>query len=188
MGAGLDKGSAKRQALFPYRGRVTMKWIISLSLIGLTACATAYKPSGFAGGFEETALAPNVYRVSFDGNGYTSSTRAEELALLRSADLTLQKGFKFFGLADSNLENSISTHTTPVTSTTTVNANAYGNSIYGTANTTTTGGQTYLMSKPSAKNLVVMFEEKPEVLGMIFDAAFICESIGAKYKVTCGER
>ena len=53
-------------------------------ILALSGCATGYPSSGFSGGFEETALAPNIYRVEFSGNGYTSSTRAEELALLRS--------------------------------------------------------------------------------------------------------
>lgn len=54
----------------------------------LAACATGYKPEGFSGGFFELQLSENVYRVSFDGNGYTGSRRAADMALLRSAELT----------------------------------------------------------------------------------------------------
>ena len=152
----------------------------------LSGCATGYHSEGFSGGFEETALAPNVYRVSFSGNGYTRSSRAEELALLRSADLTLQKGFRYFGLADSNSRSSYSTYTTPRNTTTTANVNVYGNTAYGTAQSTTTGGQTMFISKPSSTNPVVMFVDKPADAGMVFDAQFLCDSIGPKYKATCG--
>lgn len=160
--------------------------IILLATLG--GCATAYQTGNhFTGGFEETALAPNIYRVRFEGNGYTSASRAQDLALLRSADLTLQKGFKYFGLADANSSSSLSTYRTPTTTTTNANATAYGNSIYGTATSTTYGGNLMFVSKPSASNLVVMMNEKPEG-SLVFDAAFICDSIGPKYKATCGTK
>ena len=60
----------------------------SASLV-LVACATAYQPQSFSGGFSETQLDKNVFRVSFKGNGYTNAERAEEMALLRSAELAL---------------------------------------------------------------------------------------------------
>ena len=30
------------------------------------------------------------------------------------------------------------------------------------------------------------FKEKPEVSGMVFDARFVCNSVGTKYKAHCG--
>lgn len=164
-----------------------MRGLALLPLLALTACATGYQSTGLAGGFEEVALAPNIYRVSFNGNGYTSTQRAEEMALLRSADLTLQKGYRFFALADSQNDRAVSSFTTPQQSTTNFQAQAYGNTAYGTAQTTTYGGQTFFVSKPSSSNLVVMFADKPDGT-LSFDAAFLCTSIGAKYKVTCGAK
>lgn len=162
-----------------------MRLQLILLCAALSGCATAYQSTGFTGGFEETALAPNIYRVRFNGNGYTGAGRAADLALLRSADLTLQKGYRYFGLADASSSKTVSAMTMPTTSTTNANAHLVGNSIYGTATTTTTGGGVYFISKPSAENLVVMFSEKPDG-AMVFDAAFVCESIGPKYKATCG--
>jgi hypothetical protein len=166
-----------------------MKHLVTVALLASTACATAYQTSNhFTGGFDEIALAPNVYKVSFKGNGYTSSDRAEALALLRSADLTLQKGFKYFALADSENSTSLSAYTTPVTANTTASVTAVGNTAYGTATTTYSGGQTEFISKPRAANVVVMFLERPQIHGMVFDAQFICESLGPKYKATCGAK
>ena len=166
-----------------------MKFVFAIPLLALTACATAYQTGNhFTGGFDETALAPNVYKVSFQGNGYTSSARAEDLALLRSADLTLQKGFKYFALVDSKNATSLSTYTTPVTANTTANVTAFGNTAYGTATTTYSGGQTEFISKPSTSNLVVMFHEQPQINGMVFDAEFLCQSMAPKYKAACGTK
>lgn len=60
-------------------------------VVALVGCASAYKPEGFGGGFSESQLDTNVFRVSFRGNGFTRAERAEELALLRSAELTVKK-------------------------------------------------------------------------------------------------
>lgn len=103
-----------------------MKFNVLLIAAALGGCATGYQSTGFAGGFEDTALAPNIYRVRFKGNGYTSSSRAEDLALLRSADLTLQKGYRYFGLADASMSRSLSTMTTPTTTTTNGSAMVMG--------------------------------------------------------------
>jgi hypothetical protein len=63
----------------------------------LTGCATTYKPQqGFSAGYSDTRLDINVFRVAFRSNAYTSAERAEDLALLRSAEITLQNGFTHF--------------------------------------------------------------------------------------------
>ncbi len=59
-----------------------MRIILSFFMVaGLAACATAYQPQSFSGGFTETQLDKNVFRVSFQGNGYTRAERAEEMAI-----------------------------------------------------------------------------------------------------------
>ena len=155
-------------------------------ILALTGCASAYKPEGFGGGFSETQLDTNVFRVSFRGNGYTRAERAEELALLRSAELTLSNGFTHFAIIDSKSRERLSTYTTPTQSYTNANVTAYGNTAYGTANTTTYGGQTFLISKPSTTNTIVCFKGKPEIQGIVYDAQFLCRSLGRKYEATCG--
>lgn len=67
--------------------------ITAVSAITLTACMTPYTSDGLLGGYSETQVAENVWKVSFQGNGYTSRERAENMALLRSAELTLQEGY-----------------------------------------------------------------------------------------------
>ncbi|MCS1409234.1 MAG: hypothetical protein M2R45_02414 [Verrucomicrobia subdivision 3 bacterium] len=66
----------------------------------LSGCATPYKPSGFRGGYREIQLAPAVYRITFRGNQYTSSERAQDFAMLRAPELALQHGFTHFAIID----------------------------------------------------------------------------------------
>ena len=74
--------------------------ICTLFLIG--GCATAYQSQGMSGGFSETQLDTNVYTVRFSGNGYTSPSKAADFALLRSAEITLMRGYKYFLIIDKN--------------------------------------------------------------------------------------
>ena len=54
-------------------------------MLGLTGCATEYHRSGLTGGFSETRLAPDLYRVYFAGNGFSTDERTQDFALLRAA-------------------------------------------------------------------------------------------------------
>ena len=164
-----------------------MRILAAISLIAvLGGCATAYQSESLSGGFSETQLDTNVFRVSFRGNGYTRVERAEELALLRSAELTLKNGFTHFAIIDGRTREQLGTYTTPTHSYTTVNATIYGNSAHGTARTTTYGGQTFNISKPSTTNTIMCFNGKPDIQGLTYDAQFICNSLGQKYEVVCG--
>ena len=151
----------------------------------LASCATSYQRQGFTGGFDETQLGPNLYRVSFKGNGFTSADRASDLALLRCAELTLQSGFRYFAVVDSRAGTTQSAFTTPTQSYTTGTATAstYGSTtnISGQARTTTYGGDTIIITKPSATNTIVMFKSQSEFAGMTYDADFIYRSLGTKY-------
>ena len=76
---------------------------VVLTAIVLSACATAYQPKDtLTGGFTETQLAPDAYRIVFNGNSSTSKERAQDFALLRAAELALSAGFPFFTIQDSD--------------------------------------------------------------------------------------
>jgi hypothetical protein len=160
--------------------------LLVLVLFIVFGCATRYQSQGFTGGFSETQLDKNIFRVSFNGNAYTSSERADDLVLLRSAEIGHVNGFTHFVIVDSKSKQSYSTYTTPTQSTTTATVNAFGNTAYGQANTTTYGGQTFLQVRPSATNTVIYFASRPNLSGMVYDVSFLCSSLGAKYQVACG--
>jgi hypothetical protein len=77
--------------------------ILSVALFA-TFCTT-YQPLGLSGGFSETQLAGNVYQVRFQGNGYTSTERTSQFLLRRAAELALEKGHRYFTLADPQTRN-----------------------------------------------------------------------------------
>ena len=70
--------------------------MIAAMAVGLASCATPYQPDGFTGGFDVKELRPDVYRVSFQGNGYTTRESVQVYWLYRCAQLALEKGFVGF--------------------------------------------------------------------------------------------
>lgn len=157
-----------------------MKFLLILFLV-LTGCATPYQKNGLSGGYSETQLSENVFKVHFRGNGYTRGERAEDFALMRSAEIAIEHGYAYFIIVDSAGDVEHSTYTTPVSSYTTANATAVGNTAYGNARTQYYGGQTMHISKPSAKNTIICFKEKPTDQPMVYDAIFVRDSIRNKY-------
>ena len=156
--------------------------ILILLAVFLQGCATSYQKKGLSGGYSETQLDENVFKVNFRGNGYTSLERASDFTLLRSAELTLQNGYKYFAIIVDNSYTSNSVYTTPSTSTTTTNVYGSGNNAYGYATTTTYGGQTYNISKPNSSNTIVCFKEKPEGI-FSYNAEFIYKNMTKKYGI-----
>ena len=64
-------------------------------IVFLSGCAAPY---GTIGGASETQLAPDSYRVSFSPTGYISWDLAYRSALLHCAELTIQSGYRYFGV------------------------------------------------------------------------------------------
>jgi hypothetical protein len=158
-----------------------MRPLIVLAALLLNACATEYQPQSFTGGFSETRLGENVWEVSFKGNGYTGRDRASDFTLLRSADVALQHGYRYFVVVNRSDLTRTGTYTQPTTSYTTANATAYGNTAYGTATTNTYGGQTFNIVAPGLSNTIMCFKDKPDVQGLVFDAQYLSASIKSKY-------
>jgi hypothetical protein len=154
--------------------------LILIFAVFIQGCATTYQAKGFTGGYSETQLDENVFNVTFRGNGYTRRERVSDFTLLRCAELTLVHGYRYFTIIDANSYTSNSTFTTPTTSQTTGSAYRYGNSVYGRSTTTTSGGETYNISKPSSSNTIVCFKEKPDS-GFSYNASCIYKSISQKY-------
>lgn len=148
-----------------------MKKLLVLAIaILISGCATGYQKSGFGGGFNETQLSENVWKVHFRGNAKTSMERATDFCLLRSAELTLENGYKYFAIINEESDTKSSAFTTPQSSYT----NAYGY-------TTFSGGQTFTANKPRTQNTIFMLKEKTDKAGMVFEAQFIVQSLRNKY-------
>jgi hypothetical protein len=162
--------------------RINYSAVIALTLI-MASCATPYQSVGFVGGYSDTALAPDVYHISFRGNGYTSSERAQDFALLHAADMTLSHGFRYFAIVNGANSTSVSSITLPGQAYTSMSVTGYGNSAYGTAVTTVDPPTSIPIFKPSSGLLIRCFAARPE-RGYVFDARFLSNSIRAKYHMT----
>lgn len=64
--------------------------------VGLASCATPYAQQGITGGFDVQELRPDVFRVSFGGNGFTTKETVQVYWLYRCAQLAVEKGFGGF--------------------------------------------------------------------------------------------
>jgi hypothetical protein len=100
------------------------------AILILSGCATDYQRQGptFLGwwdgyGYSSTQIDTNVFQVTFKGNAYTESDRANNFALLRSAELTLENGYEYFVIIDAQKYSKNSSDTTPTTSTTNIRTN-----------------------------------------------------------------
>ena len=81
--------------------KLTAVTVVSVALFAF-GCSTAYVASDFSvsGGFSETRLSPDTWRVLVEGNGLTSRGEVEQYALRRCAELTLEQGKRYFILRD----------------------------------------------------------------------------------------
>lgn len=79
-------------------GYANMRRVAAVLVLALGGCASPYGPQGLTGGFQEEKLGPNVYRIAYNGNGYTSEDQVVSYWLYRCAELTLQNGYSYFGM------------------------------------------------------------------------------------------
>ena len=81
--------------------------VIFLSIF-LASCSTGYRSLNDSGGYwdEKIESTSNKYKIGYDGNKWHSDPvnrkeRVIDLALLRSAEVALENGFKYFIISDS---------------------------------------------------------------------------------------
>ena len=155
--------------------------LISFLIIGRMT-STPYQPMGFKGGYENTQLDKNVFEVTFSGNGLTSRQRVRDFAMLRSAELTIQNGYKYFISINENTSSTQHTVVTPQTSTTDHNISVSDGYAYGTSNTTTYGGQQIRVNRPTTSMRIICLKNKPNDV-LSYNAYFIIKSIKNKYDI-----
>jgi len=81
--------------------------VLVISLVILTGCASSeveYAPASGpdSAGYTEQQISGNRYRVVFTGNDRSTVETVQNYALLRAAELTVQKDFDWFRVADRN--------------------------------------------------------------------------------------
>jgi len=118
-----------------------MRWGCAfLAAAILSGCATKYQEMGFTGGVRAEPVMTDVYRITAQGNGYTSADRVQDFALLKAAETTLAAGGNYFVVVnDADRTKIVSGQARSVMQTTVA-----GN----TAVSTYTPGGTYTFVKP----------------------------------------
>lgn len=170
------------------------------ALLLFTAClATPYQKAGLRGGFTETRLAPDVFRVMFKGNAFTSMERAQEFTLLRVSELCFDSGYGYFAVGqEANRVTTQTIQTAPATSHTTgsstgsehgrFTASGPGVGYTGSSSSTYSSTTTHTparfatLFRPNSFMLVRCFKQKPSDRN-VFDAAFLINGLKTKYKI-----
>jgi hypothetical protein len=167
-----------------------MKKLICLFVMAMlvSGCATGYQRQSWTGGYTDMKLQDDIFKVSFKGNAYCHQERAEDFVLLRSAEVAIENGYKYFIIIDERSATRTSTYTTPVTAQTYGTASVYGGPGYaqGSYSGTTyySGGETYVIHKPSMTNTIKCFKEKPgNAPVIVYDAEQIKNNIKNQYNL-----
>lgn len=152
--------------------------IIGVVLVFLVSCrATRYEPEGYYGGYSSTQLATDVYRVSFKGNSQISFDRASDYLLLRSAEIAIENGFKYFVVVDKDGHIKNEQLDLPSYSYTTFSSDL------SSASTSTMPGGSYSLSKPRVFNIIKLLSNKPSGEKLFFDAVQLKSLLRSKYKL-----
>lgn len=83
--------------------------LIATSLLTLAACATAvgtlYGPADRQGyGYTASAIEGDRYRIAFAGDGATPADVVEDYALLRAAEIAVEKGYDWFRVVGRSVD------------------------------------------------------------------------------------
>jgi len=112
-------------------------------------------------GFSEERMGNNVFRITYEGNDKNSDEEVSDFNLLRSAEVTLENGFKYFVIlkaADSSSDESFGS--TP----------------------SLTSSSTGLNKLHTATSTIICSEEHSDIpSGQLYDAAYTAEDIKQKY-------
>lgn len=111
-----------------------------MALAVLAGCTSYNEDKWYhGGGYTETPLAANTYRIDVRANAYTTPDRARKIALVRSADIALRDGYDRFiivGADSQELQQFAGFMPGYYSSSTNATARVIGNAIKGSANTT----------------------------------------------------
>jgi hypothetical protein len=128
-----------------------------LLVLLLNACAKPLQPDNYGELISSTQVNGDTFQVSSPGSANSEDEKSVDLSLLRSAEITLENGFNYFVIVESDGKE---------------------NSAY---ETTTYAGESYTHSDPGSTNTIVCFKEKPQ--GFAYVALFVKASLRAKYNL-----
>lgn len=119
-----------------------MKIALLFLVLALCGCSVHYGPRipGFLPGYVDKRLGEFTYQVRIGEAWPKDWHDLEKFALYRAAEITKEKGFRYFEVINSSTTIKNYVINTPQTTTTSGTANFYGNTAHYNAVSTTTGG------------------------------------------------
>ena len=117
----------------------------------LGACAATYHADRIDGGYRDTRIDTNVFRIVYQGDIRQKQADTDEMALLRSAEVAAQNGFAWFTSSGPAATGSAASLATNVVST------------------------------PATTVTIVCYVTRPDATGLVFEAAQVIATLGPKY-------
>ena len=84
--------------------RITVLLMATLVLGGCAAMVTPYQKAGLRGGYKDTKLADDRYRVDFMGNGFSTNDMAQAFGIMRGAELCQTAGFAYVQVTHADVQ------------------------------------------------------------------------------------
>jgi len=120
-------------------------------LFALCGCAATYHADTLNGGYRETRLDTNVFRITYQGDIRQKQADTDEMALLRSAEVAQQNGFAYFTSSGPAATGSAASLATNVVST------------------------------PASTVTIACYATRPDTPGLVYEAAQVIATLGPKY-------
>lgn len=142
-------------------------------------------------GYTDQQLGPDTFQVSFRSAHPGGVVTANDLVLLRSAEITLTHGFRYFVVTSEDRDIKTMTFHTAGQETTTSKTEVVKREELGERERTTTTTTTYtppktvVLKHPEVTQVIRCYTEPPRESGgrMVYDAEFLWKEIGRTYSV-----
>ena len=132
-----------------------MKKILLITfLFILSNCSTPYQKNSFmglTGGYKDSQLSHNSFRVVAKGNAFTSLDEVQNIVLMRAAELTVNNNYDVFQIIKSNTRINSSIVSNPGQTITTYTPGQASSSA-------THGGSISTIKKPTADIIIKMYK------------------------------
>ncbi len=144
----------------------------------LSGCATPYQKKGLTGGFVDSSLGKDTFRVSYQGNGYTSRHTVSNYLLYRCAEITIENGYDYFQTLGESQWSKDSIVSTPGQFHYNSSGYVSGNYYYGKGRGYYVPGVNIPISKPAASAIIRLYKGQiPNGLYGAYDAKTLMESL-----------
>lgn len=149
------------------------KILFIATLLLVSGCKTGnYQEFNGGIGYQSSQLNNNEYNVTYTGRQSTNIKKVNDFVLLRSAEITLEKGYKYFVITDAKNNRNEAGHNQ-------TNLNV----VNGRMGATQTGSWSNTSGSSDRKSemTIMLFNDKPDSIS--YDADIISKAIQNEYGI-----